>query len=147
MFLNRVDVASALLFDEASQKLLIVKNVKGDHVYWSPPGGAVEAGETIEQAVIREVKEESGYDIAVRGLHSVREKVFVGVGHHVIIFTFYAVILGGELNIDDPDHDIVEARWVDLETARELMPGLFEQLHLTSNWSVNTAYYSYEGEV
>lgn len=145
--MKRVDVGNALLFDEASRKLLIVKNVKGDHVYWSPPGGAVEAGETIEQAVIREAKEESGYDIAIQSLHSVREKVFVGADHHVIIFTFYAVIVGGELNIEDPDHDIVDAKWVDLETAQELMPGLFEQLHLASNWSVNSAYYSYEGEV
>ncbi|MFS0563663.1 NUDIX hydrolase [Brevibacillus invocatus] len=40
------------------------------------PGGAVEEGETLDQAVIREVKEETGYDITVTRFHSLRENFF-----------------------------------------------------------------------
>ncbi|MEH7633404.1 NUDIX domain-containing protein [Bacillus pumilus] len=54
--MKRVDVVSAIMNDEA-ENILMVKNVKG---YWELPGGAVEKGEHLHQAVIREVKEETG---------------------------------------------------------------------------------------
>lgn len=60
--LKRIDVASALIHDE-NGNILLVKNVKGDSFYWSPPGGAVEKDETLEQAVIREVREETGLKV------------------------------------------------------------------------------------
>lgn len=47
-------------------KILLVKRgtivFKG---YWALPGGRVDAGETVEQAVVREVKEETGLDVEV----------------------------------------------------------------------------------
>lgn len=33
------------------------------HTYWTFPGGGVEEGETLDQAVVREVKEETGLDV------------------------------------------------------------------------------------
>lgn len=53
-------------FTKSRQKEL--KNVKGDSSYLSLPYGAVEAGETLEQAAIREEKEETGYGIVITGL-------------------------------------------------------------------------------
>ncbi|WP_353049722.1 NUDIX hydrolase [Exiguobacterium sp. s193] len=50
--LKRIDVASALIHDE-NGNILLVKNVKGDFFYWSPPGGAAEKDETLEQAVVK----------------------------------------------------------------------------------------------
>lgn len=72
IYLKRVDVVSAIIYDE-EENLLTVKNVKG---YWELPGGAVEKGEHLQQAVIREVKEETGYVVKVNELHSVREAFF-----------------------------------------------------------------------
>ena len=47
-------------------KILLIKRVtvpfKG---YWALPGGRVDPGETVEQTIVREVKEETGLDIAV----------------------------------------------------------------------------------
>ncbi|WP_325098840.1 NUDIX hydrolase [Bacillus atrophaeus] len=57
-----------MIYDE-EENMLMVKNVKG---YWELPGGTVEKGEHLQQAVVREVKEETGYVCKVNELHSVR---------------------------------------------------------------------------
>lgn len=86
--MKRIDVASALIHDE-NRNILLVKNVKGDSFYWSPPGGAVEKDETLEQAVIREVREETGFESKVTGMHSVRKVFFSEKGYHALIITFF----------------------------------------------------------
>lgn len=57
--------ATAIL-EFPNNKILLVK--RGTIVfkdYWALPGGRVDAGETVEQAVVREVKEETGLDVEI----------------------------------------------------------------------------------
>ena len=142
--MKRIDVASALLHDE-NGNILLVKNDKGDSFYWSPPGGAVEEGETLEQAVIREVREETGFESKVTGMHSVREVFFSEKGHHALIITFFVQIIGGSIDIMDPDQEITDVRWVDHQTAKELMPSLVEMLKLDADLEKTPAFYEFEG--
>lgn len=122
--MKRVDVASALIFDESGQRVVMVLNKKNGSEYWSLPGGAVEQGETLVQAAVREAKEESGLDVAVGRLHSVREVFFKERGSHALLFTFYATATGGRLEILDPDGDIADVRWMTIGEANESMPYL-----------------------
>lgn len=122
------------------EHILMVKNVKG---YWEFPDGAVEKGEHLQQAVIREVREETGYVIKVNELHSVREILFQDNMHHALIFTFFAEIIGGEMNILDPDHDIEEVKWVSTQDAEKLNPQLFSMLKLNKQ---TRAFYTFEGK-
>lgn len=142
--MKRVDVVSALIQDK-NGNILLVKNHKGDSFYWGLPGGAVEEGETLEQAVIREVQEETGYTIAISRLHSVREKFFTAAGHHALFVTFLGNVTGGEININDPDNDIVEVIWASREMAEKLMPSLFHRLRIDSDADKSLAFYAYEG--
>jgi 8-oxo-dGTP diphosphatase len=50
-------------------KILIAKRPAGKHLagFWEFPGGAVEPGETAEQAVVRELREELGLEVTVTG--------------------------------------------------------------------------------
>lgn len=137
-------MASALINDE-NGNILLVKNIKGDSFYWGPPGGAVEKGETLEQAVIREVREETGFNIEVMGLNSIREVFFTEKEHHALIVTFFAKIIDGQINIIDPDNEILEVKWVDYQTAKELMPLLFETLRIDSDNNKTLAFYEFEG--
>jgi 8-oxo-dGTP diphosphatase len=138
--LKRSNVVYALITDEDG-KLLVVKNVKGD---WDFPGGTVEEGETLEEAIIREVKEETGFNIAITGLHSLREAFFDQRACHTLIITFYAKIVDGEISIQDPDHDITEVKWVDIQTAWELMPFYLEKLKIHALTKGASAFYAFE---
>ncbi|MER8473677.1 NUDIX domain-containing protein [Mesorhizobium sp. M1328] len=57
--------ASAVVLDEEGRLLLVQRAHQPDKGCWTLPGGCVEAGETLEQAVIREVAEETGLAIRV----------------------------------------------------------------------------------
>ncbi|MBD2864018.1 NUDIX hydrolase [Paenibacillus sp. IB182363] len=144
--LKRVDVASALIFDETSESVLMVRNKRGSTSDWSLPGGAVEPRETLEHAAIRETKEEAGVDIEVTGLYSVREAFFTGVGHHALLFTFTASIINGELGSLDPDHEIVEVRWIDISTANFIFSKLSVPMLIVPQ-SKLPSIYSFHGNV
>lgn len=66
-------------------------------------------------------------------------------GHHVLFITFNAKIIDGEININDPDNDIAEVRWADSQSAKELMPSLFERLKINSDINKTLAFYAIEG--
>lgn len=117
--MRRVDVAYALILDETSSKILMVKN-KGNSS-WSLPGGAVEKEETLDQAAIREAKEETGLDVKVRGIIAINECIFEKKKEHAIFFTFRAEIIGGSLELVRP-HEISEIAWMDVDKAEALMP-------------------------
>jgi len=55
--------SSGVVFNDKREVLLILRN---DMPMWEPPGGLVDPGETHEDAVIRESKEEIGCDVAIR---------------------------------------------------------------------------------
>ncbi|WP_418040930.1 NUDIX hydrolase [Paenibacillus xylanilyticus] len=117
--MRRVDVAYALILDDTSSKILMVKN-KGN-ASWSLPGGAVEKEETLDQAAIREAKEETGLDVKVQGVIAINECIFEKKQEHAIFFTFSAEVIGGRLELIRP-HEISEIAWMDVDKADELMP-------------------------
>lgn len=91
--MRRVDVVYTLLLNEDETKILMVKNHSRNA--WTLPGGAVEQGETLETAAIREAKEETGLDVEIGGVVAVNEGLFTELGQHVVFVTFRGQITGG----------------------------------------------------
>ena len=60
-----VPAVSAIVADEDDRILLILRT---DNNYWSIPGGGINPGETIKEAAVREVMEETGIDCEITGL-------------------------------------------------------------------------------
>ncbi|WP_406243163.1 NUDIX hydrolase [Tissierella carlieri] len=69
--MKKVNVVYCLIYNEESKQILMVYNCDSDS--WSMPGGAVEKDETLEQAVIREVREETGLLVKIKDVAAVNE--------------------------------------------------------------------------
>ena len=97
-----------------NDEILIVKrgNEPGKGL-WSVPGGLVETGETLIEAVKREIKEETGLKIKVLKLIDVLENIVRDengkVRFHYVLIDFLAEPIGGKLT---PRSDILDAKWV-----------------------------------
>ena len=88
---------------------------------WSLPGGAMEKGENLEQAVIREVKKETSLTIEAGEIIAVNEAIFKDKGHHAIFITFNAKVIEGEISIIDKDEiSEIEWVWVSIQRANRL---------------------------
>jgi ADP-ribose pyrophosphatase YjhB (NUDIX family) len=86
-----------------NQILLVQQKVKRGDIVWNFPGGGVEPGESFAEACIREVKEETGYDVRIIDL------IFSNESKH----TYLCEVIAGELTVED-DEDILDVRWVDM---------------------------------
>jgi 8-oxo-dGTP diphosphatase len=83
---------------------------------WSVPGGRVEVGERLADAVVREVAEETGIEVACGDLLGWVERI--DDEHHFVILDFACKPLGGGDPV--PGDDASDARWVPLAD----VPGL-----------------------
>lgn len=108
--------------------LLLVRRGHGPAAgEWSVPGGRVEPGELLAEAVVREVREETGLECVCGDLLGWVERI--DHERHFVILDFEATVLAA-----DPPRagdDAAEARWVPLEQVLELrlVDGLAEFLH------------------
>lgn len=100
-------------------KLLLVKRgVEPAKGKWSIPGGAVELGETIRDAIVREVKEECGLDVKIaleKPMDAIDNLTMTKDGrlqYHYILLQFLVRLKGGTLK---PASDVLDARWVPLD--------------------------------
>jgi len=101
----KVEVIADVLIHQHGKVLLIQEKKAKVYGKWNLPGGHVDEGETIEEAAIREAKEETGYDVQLEtALRPVHE-----AAHRPVLHAFVARITGGELRI--PPAEILAARW------------------------------------
>jgi mutator protein MutT len=88
---------------------------------WSIPGGTMEVGETVREAVVREVREETGLIVEAGKLLGVFDRVLRDpsdrVQFHYVLIDFLCTPTGGQLKAGG---DAVEARWFTAEEAGKL---------------------------
>ena len=104
-----VPAASAVVADDRGRILL---QRRSDNALWSIPGGAMEPGESIAQTVVREVKEETGLDVAPEALVGIYSNP-----HHLIEYAdgevrqqfsicFACRLVGGQVAVSDESSEV-----------------------------------------
>lgn len=91
--------AFAIIFDDEKRVLLCHRR---DMDAWNLPGGGLEPGELPTECVVREVREETGLDVAVERLVGVYAKP----GRNELLFAFVCRITGGSLH-NTPESDAI----------------------------------------
>ena len=102
----------AIIF-EGDKVLLIKRGSVPLEGYWSLPGGAQEAGETVEAAVIREILEETGLEIKIIKFATMVDIIDLDEAgkarHHYTVADYICRVTGGELQAGG---DADKALWV-----------------------------------
>lgn len=95
----------AMIFNDEGQVFLAQRGPKSRNEVgkWDFPGGCVEFGETCEDAVIREVKEEFDMDIEIIELLMVVNHILPEEKQHWVSPAFIAKYTGGETKIMEPE--------------------------------------------
>ncbi len=124
---SRPTVAVGAVVVDAEELLLVRRARPPAAGTWSVPGGRVEAGETLAEAVVRELAEETGLEGACGELVGWTE--LLDDEHHAVVLDFWVHLM--ERTPLAAGDDAAEARWVPLGDVAEmrLAPGLAEFLH------------------
>lgn len=119
--------AYALITNDADEILLSWFNgsVSGSEPTWTMPGGGVEFDETIHDAVVREVHEETGYHVEVGQLlaehhFTLERSVLSERPFRSQRFILAATIVGGKLGTTEVDGTTDYAQWVPIADLPEL---------------------------
>ena len=116
---------SALVID-SGEILLVERGMAPWAGDWALPGGRVERGETLTEAAVREVCEETALTVEPGELVGINQ--IIGDPHHYVVACFHARLVGeGEPAVGS---DAAAVRWFSLDALRtlRLVPGLLDFL-------------------
>jgi len=132
---RHVVAVAGLVSDDAGRVLLLRSPRRG----WEFPGGQVEQGETLTEALRREVREETGVEIKVGPLVG----VYSNVRSHIVMFGFLCRYAGGE---PTPSEESLEVTWVPREEAlsRVSSPPIRDRLRDLLEFDGTVVYRAYE---
>ena len=117
--------AGGVVFRESAgdAEIVIIKTVPESR--WQLPKGLIDPGETVEQAALREVREESGIDAELIAPIERTEYWFVAAysgerkKYHKFVHFFLMRFKGGDVSLHD--HEVSEARWVTFDDALQML--------------------------
>ena len=118
---NSIKPAAAVALFDAEGRILLLRRKDNDK--WTMPGGTMDFGESLGQCAVREVREETGFEIDISGLIGTYTDPHIlivysdGEVRQEFTLVYAAAIKGGELAID---HESKEAIWMLIGDALQL---------------------------
>jgi 8-oxo-dGTP diphosphatase len=117
--------AGGVAFREIDGRVEIAIILTNPERRWQLPKGMIDAGETADQAAVREVREEAGIDTDLFATIDKTEYWFSAdrngtrTRFHKFVHWFLMRYRSG--NVEDHDHEVLEARWETVEVALEML--------------------------
>jgi mutator protein MutT len=104
------------IIEDGGRVLLVERGQEPLKGVWSLPGGAVEVGERLKDAVRREVREETGLEVEPVSVAEIFERIMPGphgrTEYHYVLIDYLCKLTGGELHASS---DAARAAWVPRE--------------------------------
>lgn len=128
--LRKEKSCGCIVIDEG--KVLLIKQTKG---HWGLPKGHVEENETEEETALREVKEETNYDVEIIGDHRFVERYITDTKIDKEVVYFIAKKVGGEA--EKQEAEVTDIKWCSFDEAidtvtfdnlKELLKNAFKAL-------------------
>lgn len=114
-----MNAAGCIIVNKENQILL---QLRGDDHFWGLPAGIMELGERPSETAVREVLEETGYNVEITNYlgdyHNFDKHWPGGDSAHIICFIFEARIIGGEMKIDMDE--TLDLQWFDYSNLPEI---------------------------
>ncbi len=112
--------AGAVIFNDDGEVFLAKRGIecRNERRKWEFPGGCVEFGERLEDALVREIREEYGFLIVVESLIDVVNHIIPDEKQHWVSPTFLCRYVSGTPRIMEP-HKCEEIGWFRLEQVPE----------------------------
>ncbi len=125
MKVERQVSAGGVIYRHIEGRLEVALIRVGPHHRWQLPKGTLDAGETPEQAAVREVREETGLSGRMLDPLETIEYWYAGgkgrdrVRYHKFVHFYLLEFQSGETS--GHDHEVEEARWVDVDIAHDML--------------------------
>jgi 8-oxo-dGTP diphosphatase len=110
-------LTAAVLVMHEGKFLLAERNKENYNGYWIIPGGGVEFGEKIEDAALREIKQETNLDVDIIKQICYKEIINVPGSYHSIVFYFLAKPKHFSIKADD---DVSKAQFFSIDEIKKM---------------------------
>ncbi|HBU06758.1 MAG TPA: DNA mismatch repair protein MutT [Candidatus Magasanikbacteria bacterium] len=116
----RPSAVGFILNQDKTEILLVQRNVEPYKDMWMMSGGHMKVGETIEECLVREVKEETGLDVATKELFTVHSDPEQDLRHAALVLFYVVEIKGGSIE-QWKVFEIKDRKWFKLEDVPKQM--------------------------
>jgi len=120
---QRITSAGGVALRDSGEGLEVLACGRHADNLWALPKGTPEPGETLEQTAMREVREETGVEVAIDGLVGEIKYWFSrpqeGVRYYKTVRHYLLRPIGGDTSLHD--HEFDEARWIPVSEALKLL--------------------------
>lgn len=112
--------AAGICVNSRNELLMVREETSNGESAWTVPTGGVEPGETNEQCVVREIAEETGYEVSILEKLKVKSGKYENLNIHYEVHYFLVEATGGKMQIQDPDNSVREIAWKTSEEVEAL---------------------------